>query len=150
MPYTPQELADRAEIHDLIHRYAWAIDTRDWALLDACFTDDAHVDYSSNPGGVAGPYREVRAWLQRNLAAFAVMQHLMANVDVHLDGDRATARTMMVNPMGARTREGPPHFFWIGGRYDDELVRTASGWRISRRVETLLWFEGSLPDELLT
>lgn len=150
MPYTPAELADRAEIQDLIHRYAWAIDSRDWALLDTCFTDDAHVDYSSNPGGVAGPYREVRPWLEQNLAAFAVMQHLMANVDVHLDGDRATARTMMVNPMGAKTREGPPHFFWIGGRYDDELVRTPTGWRIARRVETLLWFQGTLPDELLT
>ncbi|GIU89672.1 MAG: hypothetical protein KatS3mg010_0771 [Acidimicrobiia bacterium] len=71
----------------------------------------------------------MRPWLEQNLAAFAVMQHLMANVDVRLDGDRATARTMMVNPMGAKTREGPPHFFWIGGRYDDELVRTP------RRVE---------------
>ena len=51
--------------------------------------------------------------------------------------------------MGARTREGPPHFFYIGGRYDDEFVRTAAGWRIAKRVETLLWFQGSLPPELL-
>ena len=53
----PQELSDRAEIHDVIVRYGWAIDTKDWALLDTCFTDDAHVDYSSNPGGKVGPYK---------------------------------------------------------------------------------------------
>jgi hypothetical protein len=73
----------------------------------------------------------------------------MVNTEIRLDGDRATARTMMVNPMGARTRTGPPHFFYIGGRYDDELVRTANGWRIATRVESLLWFQGSLPRELL-
>ncbi|MDQ1508779.1 MAG: SnoaL-like domain, partial [Actinomycetota bacterium] len=38
MGYSPQELADRAEIHDVIVRYGWAIDTKDWALLDTCFT----------------------------------------------------------------------------------------------------------------
>ena len=44
---------------------------------------------------------------------------------------------------------GPLHFFYVGGRYDDELVRTAEGWKIAKRVETTLWFEGTLPTELL-
>ena len=55
----------------------------------------------------------------------------------------------MTNPQGAATREGPLHFFFVGGRYDDDFVRTAAGWRIAKRVETTLWFEGSLPAELL-
>ena len=83
------------------------------------------------------------------MSAFPVTQHLMANIEVVLDGDRATARTMVTNPQGAATREGPPHFFYVGGRYDDEFVRTPDGWRIACRVETLLWFEGSLPSELI-
>ena len=146
---TPQELSDRAEIHDLIVRYGWAIDTKDWALLDSCFTEDAFVDYSSNPGGKVGPYREIRGWLEKVMSAFPVTQHLMSNIDVQLDGDRATCRTMVTNPQGAKKRDGGLHFFYVGARYDDELVRTAGGWRISKRVETTLWFEGSLPDELL-
>jgi hypothetical protein len=146
---TPSELADRAEIHDVIVRYGWAIDTKDWALLDTCFTGDAYVDYSSNPGGVQGPYREVRGWLEKMMSAFPVTQHLMANILITLAGDRATCQTMVTNPQGAATREGPLHFFFVGGRYDDELVRTAAGWRIARRVETTLWFQGSLPKELL-
>ena len=149
MGYTGQELADRAEIHDVIVRYGWAIDTKDWALLDTCFLPDAHLDYSSNPGGKVGPYPEVRAWLAKVLSAFPVTQHLMSNIDVRLDGDRATARTMVTNPQGAATREGPLHFFYVGGRYDDDFVRTAAGWKIARRVETTLWFEGTLPTELL-
>ena len=114
MGYSPQELADRAEIHDVIVRYGWAIDTKDWALLDTCFTDDAEVDYSSNPGGKEGPYKQIRSWLEKMISAFPVTQHLMSNIDVKLDGDRATCRTMVTNPQGAATREGPLHFFYVG------------------------------------
>jgi 3-phenylpropionate/cinnamic acid dioxygenase small subunit len=141
--------ADRAAIAQLITTYAWAIDDKDWDALDGVFLPDAWLDYSANPGGVAGPYPEIRAWLQKSLAAFPVTQHLISNVDVRVDGDRATSRAMVYNPMGAATREGPLHLFFMGGRYDDELVRTADGWRIAKRVETLLWFDGSLPKELI-
>ena len=41
---TPEECCDRAEIHDVVIRYGWAIDTKDWALLDTCFTDDAEAE----------------------------------------------------------------------------------------------------------
>ena len=149
MGYSPQELADRAEIHDVIVRYGWAIDTKDWALLDTCFTADAEVDYSSNPGGKKGPYQQIRSWLEKMISAFPVTQHLMANIDVQLAGDTATCRTMVTNPQGAATREGPLHFFYVGARYDDQFVRTRDGWRIKLRVETTLWFEGTLPPELL-
>jgi len=144
-----QELSDRAEIGEVIVRYGWAIDTKDWDLLDTCFTADAQVDYSSNPGGKKGAYRDVRGWLEKVMSAFPVTQHLMANTDITLDGDRARVRTMVTNPQGAATREGPLHFFYVGGRYDDEFVRTPDGWKIANRVETTLWFEGSLPKALL-
>ena len=56
---------------------------------------------------------------------------------------------MVTNPQGAATRDGPLHFFFVGARYDDDLVRTPDGWKIKNRVETTLWFQGSLPTELL-
>ena len=149
MGYSPQELADRAEIHDVIVRYGWAIDTKDWALLDTCFTADAEVDYSSNPGGKKGPYAQIRSWLEKMISAFPVTQHLMSNISVELDGDRATTRTMVTNPQGAATKDGGLHFFFVGARYDDDFVRTDQGWKIAKRVETTLWFQGSLPPELL-
>ena len=91
----------------------------------------------------------MRSWLEKMLSAFPVTQHLMSNIDVQLDGDHATARTMVTNPQGAATSDGPLHFFYVGGRYDDDFVRTPDGWRIANRVETTLWFEGTLPTELL-
>ena len=44
---TPQALADRAAISDVVIQYATALDRRDWALLRAILTDPVHIDYSS-------------------------------------------------------------------------------------------------------
>lgn len=41
---TDQEAA-KADITDVLLRYATAIDTKDWELFRTCFTDDADADY---------------------------------------------------------------------------------------------------------
>lgn len=135
---SPAEIADRLAIQDLLTRYCRAIDGLDWELLDRCFTADAFVDYTSS-GGVSGPYPEVRAWLARVLPPFAVRQHLVTNFHVELAGDRAKSRTYFYNPMGRSRPEGGVEMFFVGGFYVDELVRTAAGWRISRRLEQQAW-----------
>jgi hypothetical protein len=141
------ELRDRLAINDLLVRYAWAIDTKDWDALDGVFTPDAHIDYTAT-GGIAGTLGEIKPWLAESLAAFPATQHLLANSQVTLAGDTATARTAVYNPMGAATREGPLHFFFMGGIYADQLVRTPAGWRITDRVEHFVWMDGKLPREL--
>ncbi len=149
MTYSPAEMADRMEIQDVLIRYAWAIDSQDWELFDTVFTPDAHLDYTANPGGVAGTLTEVKQWLMQSLLAFPSSQHLLSNTEIVLDGDRAAARTQMTNPMGARTRTNALHWFFIGGSYHDELVRTTDGWKICKRVERTTWFQGNLPPELV-
>ena len=141
------ELLDRLAINDLLVRYAWAIDTKDWDALDGVFTPDAHIDYTAT-GGIAGSLAEIKPWLAESLAAFPATQHLLANSQVTITGATATARTAVYNPMGAATREGPLHFFVMGGIYADRLVRTPAGWRIAERVEHFVWMDGKLPREL--
>jgi 3-phenylpropionate/cinnamic acid dioxygenase small subunit len=141
------ELADRLAINDLLVRYAWAIDSKDWDALDTVFTPDANIDYTAT-GGIAGTITEIKPWLAKSLAAFPATQHLLANSQVTIDGDTANARTAVYNPMGAATREGPLHFFFMGGYYVDQMVRTADGWRIKQRVEHFVWMDGKLPREL--
>jgi 3-phenylpropionate/cinnamic acid dioxygenase small subunit len=142
-----RELRDRLEINDLLVRYAWAIDTKDWDALDDVFTPDAHIDYTAT-GGIAGALADIKPWLAQSLAAFPATQHLLANSQVTIEGDTAKARTAVYNPMGAATREGPLHFFFMGGIYADQLVRTTTGWRIKERVEHFVWMDGKLPREL--
>ncbi len=71
-----QEISDRLEIEALVHKYARAVDTRDWDLWRSLFTDDAVVDYSS-AGAIAGSRDEVAAWLEQALSAMQMMQHFI-------------------------------------------------------------------------
>ncbi len=141
---TIEEIRDRAAIEELLIRYAAAIDEEDWELLDRVFVPDAEIDYTSS-GGTSGRYPEVRAWLEKVLPHFQVKQHLLANTTLHLDGDTARSRTYFFNPMGAPGPDGDVQLFFVGGYYNDELVRTPEGWRIARRVEEQAWFQGEPP-----
>ena len=131
---TLQDLADRLEIDDLLTRYATAVDTKDWDLFAACFTPDAYIDYTS-AGGIKGTLSEVQRWLAQVLVAFPMTQHLVTNRAVVIDGNSATSRSGVFNPMGLPGDAGGLVLFFEGGYYNDKLVRTAAGWRIAERVE---------------
>ena len=142
-----QELSDRLQINDLLTRYTVAIDQKDWSLLDTCFTKDAHLDYTS-AGGIAGDYPKVRKWLEGALAPFPMTLHYITNSVVKLNGDAATARTAVLNPMGFQQEDGSLHLFTVGAYYNDELSRSDEGWRIQRRIEEQAFMQGSLPEGL--
>ena len=144
---SPREISDRIRINDLLIRYTRAIDTKDWKLLDSCFTPDADVDYTAS-GGVACKYPEVRAWLAKALAPFPITVHYITNSTVDLRGDRASARTLVLNPMFFANRDGSLHDFTVGATYVDDLVWTDAGWRIARRVEEAGYMQGTLPAAL--
>ncbi|TML58422.1 MAG: nuclear transport factor 2 family protein [Actinobacteria bacterium] len=141
---TPQEIADRIEIDDLITRYATAVDTKDWDLYRTVFTDDAVIDYTS-AGGIRGSLGEVVEWLSHALKLFPMTQHLITNRHVVLDGDTATGRSYYYNPLGRPDDKGGMQLLFFGGYYNDRFRRTADGWRIAERVEETAWVEGSLP-----
>ena len=142
-----REISGRIEINDLLIRYTVAIDTKNWTLLDTCFTPDAHLDYTT-AGGIKGPYPEVREWLQKALAPFPMTQHFIGNTTVKITGDEAQTRTYVINPMGFPNEDGSLHIFTVGAYYNDKLVRTDEGWRIADRFEDQAFLDGSLPAAL--
>ena len=135
-----EEISDRLEIDALLSRYARAIDTLDWELLDTVFTPDARIDYTAT-GGICGAYPEIRAWLGQVLPGFAMRQHFVTNREITLDGDQATSRALLFNPMGMRNQAGGLDLFYVGGCYVDRLRRTPAGWRIVERREEQGWFD---------
>jgi 3-phenylpropionate/cinnamic acid dioxygenase small subunit len=137
----PTYVADRLAIEDLLTRYALAIDTKDWDLLDTVFTPDAKLDYTT-AGGIAGDYPKVKAWLAEVLAGFPMTQHFITNHAVTIEGDGATVRSYVYNPMGSHRRDGTLKLFYTGGFYVDRMRRTADGWRIVDRYEDMTWSEG--------
>lgn len=130
-----RHLADRIAITDLIHRYARAVDEQDWELFSSCFTSEATLDYTP-VGGIQGTLAVVRAWLAEVLPSFTVVQHLVTNIEVEVDGDHARCRSYLFNAMGFENENGEVVLFFEGGIYRDRLVRAHQGWRIAaRRIE---------------
>jgi hypothetical protein len=122
------ERDDRQDISDLLVRYATGIDRRDWSLFRTVFTDDCELDY-----GEIGTWQGVDAvtdFMDTTHAMAGHTLHRLTNQAITLDGDKASARTYVDavimfgdNQSGANA--------W--GFYDDEIVRSADGWRIARR-----------------
>lgn len=137
---------DRNAVTDTVYRYAWGIDTRDWALYRSIFADHVAIDFTSyNPGSVAA---EMAAddWVANLIPLFTGLdatQHTMTNPLVDIDGD--TARCRMYMQAVHMFTEDPEPEFTIGGYYDDQLVRTTNGWRLNSVTLTVTWRRGN-PD----
>jgi hypothetical protein len=128
-----EEISDRLELEKLLIDYSEAIDGRRFDELDELFTADAYIDYRAT-GGVDGTYPEVKKWLAEVLPTyFSVTSHMLGLPSLRIDGDRATGRTFCFNPMVLKGDK--PAIMQVGVWYEDEFVRTAQGWRMSRRVE---------------
>ncbi|MEL7480419.1 MAG: nuclear transport factor 2 family protein [Pseudomonadota bacterium] len=133
-----QNLSDRIEIQDLLTRYCHAIDQRNWDALDDIFTPDAHIDYTAT-GGIAGQLTEIKPFLESAIPLFKSIQHFVTNPLLEIDGDRATARSLLLNPC-TMARENGDHTLFIGAWYVDELMRQPDGWRISSRRQEKSFF----------
>ena len=128
-----QEISDRMEIQQLLVDYSTAIDLRRFDDLDAVFTPEAYIDYRAM-GGIDGHYPEVKAWLAEVLPNFPAYSHMVGNFDIRISGDTARSRTILFNPMVLDAEK--KQIMFCGLWYDDGLIRTADGWRLTRRVET--------------
>jgi 3-phenylpropionate/cinnamic acid dioxygenase small subunit len=118
----------RADVAEVLVRYATGIDSRDWDLLRTCFTDDCEADY-----GAVGAWHgadEITTFMRETHEPLGHTLHRITNQTVHPDGGRARARSYVDalvmlpdNTSGTRAT----------GYYDDELIRTDTGWKIARR-----------------
>jgi hypothetical protein len=132
-------VSDRASVSEVLDDYARGIDSKDWDLVLACFTDDAVLDYTAF-GGPKGATQEVVDWIAGNVANFVMTQHHITNRHITLDGDEAVCIAELFAPMGMAGKEpGKLTILWTGGAYNDRFVRTSDGWKISQRVFEKAW-----------
>jgi hypothetical protein len=109
----------------------------DWESWSACFTADAAVDYTT-AGGIAGTIPEAAEWMKSTMVAFDMRIGRIANVLPTFTGaDSATVSSQYAMMM--RIAGEPPTYIEAAGWYDDSVVRTADGWRISNRYERLAY-----------
>lgn len=105
------------------------------------FTDDVVAVFGPAGAGWTGleVFKESFAKFHATLDSH---QHTMMGHLVHVDGDSAYAFSYGNWLLVRDAADGGPT--WTGtGWYDDELVRTDSGWRIKRRVCKLQGWSGN-------
>lgn len=129
-----EALADRAEIEDVVRRYARGIDRRDFDLVRACY----HPDATDEHGGFSGTVDEYLAWVERLTAKYSMTMHLISGVVVDLADDVAAAESTGVAIH--RSEDPAPQLnLAIGFRYLDRFERRDGAWRIADRRVVLDW-----------
>jgi len=124
---------DRIEISELPGRYADALDLLQPERLPSVFTEDAVWEVIDGRRLVG--LEEIMEFMGRPDVHPGA--HLMTNVYVDSVDDAADGgpvvhlRSRGIFPVGASDPANPTAVFY--GRYDDEVVRTAAGWRIRHR-----------------
>jgi hypothetical protein len=145
------EAVDRLEIEALVVRTAWLLDARDWTALADCYTTDGIVDYPYR--GITLPPLEWAEHAEVTLSAYEATQHFVGNFVIDLRDDEAhSSAYVLAQHAGApalagllRREDGAPHQraprVLLGATWDDDLVRTDRGWRISRRHTEMRWVD---------
>jgi SnoaL-like domain len=141
------ELADRAEISDLVSRYFSAIDDKrlDPATMEAVFTASGRMT-RPNGASLTGP-GAIAASLGESFARFRATHHVSSDHIIDLDQDSARIRANLIAMhLWADTERDPntlqTHFL-AGGVLHALALRTSRGWRISEVSLRNTWRTGS-------
>ena len=102
---------------------------------------NARVDYSGAGGPVLSG-AETASWLEKNMAPLKILQHFLSNVRVSQEGETVRSSAYVLAVHGYEDATRTMRFFDLGGEYQDRLVETSAGWRISERVLITRWLRG--------
>lgn len=130
----PVAADDERAIKHLLLRYATSIDTRNWPLFRTCFAQDCEADYGSF-GRWRGP-RQISEYMEVAHRNMGHTLHRITNIVIENRDGEVHARSYVDAVLPEATQGGAIHR--AAGYYDDCLVRTSDGWKISRRKFTMV------------
>ncbi len=126
-----RRLEDIEAIRNLFIQYGKLADIKDWQGYSELFAEDGVFDSAHSVGTVIGS-NEIRDRLGNAYGGDpADGIHLFDNVEIEVDGDRATAKSFWTYLRPGEN--GYPPQLLMFGRYDDVLIRTSAGWKFSLR-----------------
>ena len=141
---TPQAIADQLAIREVLHRYASALDTKDWSDLAHVFTDEIRADFRTF--GVRRAFKgradDWIAMLQGSLGGMDATQHLMGNhrYQVQRNGRARGTTYLQATHICANALGGD--LYTVGGRYDVALRKIEGAWRIASYTLIVTWRSG--------
>jgi SnoaL-like domain len=138
MALSLDQISDRIEIVDVLVRYCYAVDDREWDLYRELFVPDAVID-DRVTGGLQSGVEEHIQYLKRALSKVVLSQHAISTIGIDVTSSSACVRAHCSCPMVVDLGESKTHVFFQGLWYRNTLVRTREGWKISHLVEEGYW-----------
>ncbi len=129
----PLSIDDKIELHELAARYGDIVDDRDWQALDTIFTEDAVFEVVKlvTLNGRA----EIKRYMDED--GRHPLAHLITNIHTQQSGDDIRLLSRGVFPISSAvdsTERGDAGHRVFYGSYYDEVVKTAVGWRVAKRI----------------
>ena len=131
-----QRLEDREQILELMSAYGATLDRRDFAAFGRLFAADA----SYGGGAATAPTRgraAIASMLEKAITGNTANlpgpnSHLFFNPSIHVEGDRATARSKGAYTVPDQATKATQLIFFI--TYEDTFVRRDGRWLFQQRV----------------
>jgi 3-phenylpropionate/cinnamic acid dioxygenase small subunit len=129
-----QRVEDELQIQKMLVLYGRYLDARDWDGYTSLFAQDG--EWIGGFGRAKGA-AQIKAMLEKQIGpadpAYVNKQsyHLISNRIVTVNGDRATATSMMLYMVRSPENRPTPA---IAGHYVDDFVRENGQWKIQRRM----------------
>jgi hypothetical protein len=141
---TFQHLIDESNIINLINRFYFSVDMRDYATMRNCLTDEIKFDYTALFGTQMPPTAdELVEDVRLNHQGLIDLQHITTSHLVTVEENRAKchvnfqAQHFLPNGRGS-------NLWTVRGRYLYSLIRTKGEWRIYGCVIHVAWTDGNL------
>jgi hypothetical protein len=134
-PPTPEELSAKQAITEVIHRYCRAMDRMDAALALSCWHEGGTDDHAPLFAGTAEEFIE---WLWPVHAAMESTRHVVSNILIELDSDKAGAESYWTVTLRMK-KDGVLYDVIGGGRYVDNFECIDGRWAIRHRQSLHDW-----------
>ena len=129
---------DRYLIQEVLQRYFFAMDVRDYAALATCFSDDIAFTFNTDRERHVDGRGALVDMIRRGGDGVVTTTHTLSNCRIEVSGDRATSITNAVAHV-MQVADGAATILTRGLRYDDELVKAGGRWMIARRRHQPTW-----------
>ena len=124
-------------IATIIGRFGTSFDLKDWPALEELLAEQVALDYADLRGQVETVARSLFVEQRRRALAPLTTQHLLANLEIEVDGDTASCRAA-----GVIHRRLGDRFFDSHVVYEFGLALQAGRFRIASIAQRVLWSEG--------
>lgn len=131
-----QKLEDKDYIVTLLNQYCQHVDNHRWDGYTNCFLENGAVKFE-NGSDVVGR-TNIGSQMSSVGNRFQALQHSLTNIDLVIDGDKATGSCYLW--FAAIVDTSKPHeYHGFGGPYKFEFSRTDEGWKIASVQLRKLW-----------